>query len=91
MCVREVQGAGLAVVEAVEAVEAVNCSDKALPSESAQLEAKTAEVEWKGHRQVVVVVAGAVLVVVVVAVAVKTNRPENTRLCVDDPHPLSPA
>ena len=75
----------------MEAVEAVNCSDKALPSESAELEAKTVEVEWKGHCQVVVVVAGAVLVVVVVAVAVETIRPDNTRLYMEDPHPQSPA
>ena len=86
MCVREVEGAGLVEVEAVEAVEAVNCSDKSLLCESAPLEAKTAEVEWKGHRRVFVVVVAAVLVVVVVAVAVETIRPENNRLYMGGTH-----
>ena len=86
MCVGEVQGSGLAVVEAVEAVEAVNCSDKSLLCESAPLEAKTAEVEWKGHRQVFVVVVAAVLVVVGVAAAMETIRPENNRLYMGGTH-----
>ena len=47
MCAHAVQGSGLAVVEAVEAVEVLSLpqSDTALSSQSAELEAKTVEVE----------------------------------------------